>query len=294
MEAFEREGRLYYTRNGRPFLKQYLDEMPGNPAQDIWADVPFIHGSSAELLGYRTQKPLALLERVVASSSNEGDLVLDPFCGCGTAMAAAHNLGRQWLGIDITHLSVALMKNRLNTAFGLEAGRDYDVIGEPQDEGSARALWEQDPYQFQFWAVSLLEAQPQSEQRRGADRGVDGMLYFLDGPRRTPHKAVIQVKGGRVSSPQVRDLRGVVEREQAALGLFISLEPPTRDMRQEAAAAGFHRSDLWARDFPKIQLRTIGEMLSGQGFDLPPRPGDYQPAQRVRRPQGRQGALGEG
>ena len=114
-------------------------------------------------MDYATQKPLALLERVLASSSNEGDVVLDPFCGCGTAVAAAHKLGRQWLGIDITHLAVALMKNRLQTAFGLEAGRDYDVIGEPQDEGSARALWEQDPYQFQFWAVSLLEAQPQSE-----------------------------------------------------------------------------------------------------------------------------------
>ena len=220
-------------------------------------------------------------------------MVLDPFCGCGTAMAAAHNLNWQWLGIDIMHLSVALMKNRLNTAFGLEAGRDYDVIGEPQDEGSARALWEQDPYQFQFWAVSLLEAQPQSEQRRGADRGVDGMLYFIDGPRRTPHKAVIQVKGGRVSSPQVRDLAGVVEREQAAMGLFISLEPPTRDMRQEAASAGFFHSDLWAREFPKVQLQTVGEMLSRNGFELPPRPADYQPAQRVRRPQGRQARLGE-
>ena len=130
--------------------------------------------------------------------------------------------------MDITHLAVALMKNRLKTAFDLEPRLDYDVVGEPQDAGSARALWKQDPYQFQFWAVSLLEAQPQQEQRRGADRGVDGMLYFLDGPRRTPHKVVIQVKGGHVSSPQIRDLKGVVEREKAALGLFISLEDPTQ------------------------------------------------------------------
>ncbi len=247
----------------------------------------------------RRRSPKLLLERIIRASSNEGDVVLDPFCGCGTAVAAAHNLGRQWLGIDITHLAVALMKNRLQTAFGLEAGRDYAVIGEPQDEGSARALWEQDPYQFQFWAVSLLEAQPYSgktgaEQKRGADRGVDGMLYFLDGPRRAPRKAVIQVKGGRVSSPQVRDLAGVVEREQAAMGLFISLEPPTRDMRREAVAAGLYHSDLWVRDFPKIQLRTVGEMLSGNGFELPPRPAEYPPAQRVRQPQGRQPRLGEG
>ena len=295
MQELIEQGRVVQTSPGAvPAYKRYLDEMPGVPLQDVWTDIGPIGARARERLSYPTQKPEALLERIIRASSNEGDVVLDPFCGCGTAVAAAHKLGRQWIGIDITHLAVALMKNRLQTAFGLEAGRDYEVTGEPQDEGSARALWEQDPYQFQFWAVSLLEAQPQSEQRRGADRGVDGMLYFLDGPRRTPHKAVIQVKGGRVSSPQVRDLRGVVEREQAAMGLFISLEPPTRDMRQEAAAAGFYRSDLWARDFPKIQMRTIGEMLAGNGFDLPPRPGDYQPAQRVRRPQGRQGTLGEG
>ncbi len=291
LEALDNEGRLVWSNTGRPYRKTYLSQ--GQTPTNLWADIENVSAQAKERLGYPTQKPEALLERIIASSSNEGDVVLDPFCGCGTAMAAAHKLGRRWLGIDITHLAVALMKNRLKTAFDLEAGRDYDVVGEPQDAGSARALWEQDPYQFQFWAVSLLEAQPQSEQKRGADRGIDGMLYFMDGIRRTPHKAVIQVKGGRVSSPQVRDLVGVVEREQAALGLFISLEPPTRDMRQEAASGGLYHSDLWGRDFPKIQLRTVGEMLSGQGFELPPRPGDYQPAQRVRRPQGRQASLGE-
>ena len=294
MQELIEQGRVVQASPGAvPAYKRYLDEMPGVPLQDIWTDIGPIGARARERLGYPTQKPEALLERIIRASSNEGEVVLDPFCGCGTAVAAAHKLGRQWLGIDITHLAVALMKNRLKTAFDLEAGQDYEVIGEPQDEGSARALWEQDPYQFQFWAVSLLEAQPQSEQRRGADRGVDGMLYFIDGQRRTPQKVVLQVKGGRVSSPQVRDLVGVVEREKAAMGLFISLEQATREMRQEAAAAGFYHSDLWARDFGKIQLRTVGEMLSGQGFDLPPRPGDYQPAQRVRRSQGRQGALEE-
>ena len=293
MEEFERSGRLYYTRNGHPFLKRYLDEMPGNPAQDIWSDVPFIHGSSMELLGFKTQKPEALLERIIQASSNEGDVVLDPFCGCGTAVAAAQKLGRQWLGIDITHLAVALMKNRLKTGFGLEPGRDYRVVGEPVDSGSARALWEQDPYQFQFWAVSLLEAQPQSEQRRGADRGIDGLLYFIDGPRRTSHKIVVQVKGGRVSSPQVRDLKGVVEREQAALGLFISLDEPTRDMRTEAASGGLYHSDIWQKDYPKIQIRTIAELLEGKGFEIPPHPPALQAAPRVRRAEGRQSTLGE-
>ena len=293
-----------------PTFRQYLQESPGTPLQDIWAYQPYTRGvlhdtdqaidedvrwiprqGSGERLGYATQKPEGLLERVIRASSSEGDVVLDPFCGCGTAVAAAHKLGRQWVGIDITHLAVALMKNRLKTAFNLEAGADYEVVGEPQDEGSARALWEQDPYQFQFWTVSLLEAQPQSAQRRGADRGIDGVLYFIDGRRRTPQKVVIQVKGGRVSSPQVRDLKGVVEREQAAMGLFISLEPPTREMQREAASGGIYHSDLWDRDFPKIQLRTVGEMLSGNGLDLPPISSAYQPARRVGQSQGNQANL---
>ena len=291
MEEFERRGRLYYTKNGRPFLKRYLDEMPGNPVQDIWSDVPFIHGSSSELLGFKTQKPEALLERIIQASSNEGDVVMDPFCGCGTAVAAAEKLNRQWIGIDVTHLAVALMKSRLKTAFGLDPVKDYDVVGEPQDEGGAKALWDQDPYQFQYWAVSLLEAQPQQEQKKGADGGIDGLIYFLDGPKKTPQKIVIQVKGGHVSVPQVRDLKGVVEREKAAMGLFISLQKPTAPMNSESASGGFFHSDLWQRDFPKIQLRTVSEMLEGKGFELPSRPASYQPAQRVRRPQGQQAPM---
>jgi DNA modification methylase len=293
MERLDAENRIAYSRTGTPRYKIYLDESPGKPLQDIWDDVPPVHVKPKERLGYPTQKPEALLERIISASSNEGDVVLDPFCGCGTAVAAAQKLGRKWLGIDITHLAVALMKNRLKTAFNLDPIEDYDVIGEPQDEGSARALWQQDPYQFQFWAVSLLEAQPQSEQRRGADRGIDGVIYFVDGPRRTPQKVVVQVKGGRVSSPQVRDLKGVVEREKAAMGLFITLEEPTRDMRSEEASGGFYRSDLWQQDFPRIQLRTIEELLAGRGFELPPRQSGYQPAGRVRRAEGTQARLGE-
>ena len=293
MQKAHEEGLLVYSKNGIPSYKNYLDEMQGAPMQDTWEDIPPLMGSSKERLGYPTQKPEALLERIIQASSNEGDVVLDPFCGCGTAVAAAQKLGRQWMGIDVTHLAVALMKNRLKTAFDLEPERDYRVVGEPVDAGSARALWEQDPYQFQFWAISLLEAQPQSEQRRGADRGIDGLLYFIDGPRRTSHKIVVQVKGGRVSSPQVRDLKGVVEREQAALGLFISLDEPTRDMRTEAASGGLYHSDIWQKDYPKIQLRTIAELLEGKGFEIPPHPPTLQAAPRVRRVEGRQSTLGE-
>ena len=296
-----------------PTFRQYLQDSPGIPLQDIWAYQPYTQGvlygtneaidedvrwmprqGTSERLGYATQKPEALLERIILASSNEGDVVLDPFCGCGTAVAVAEKLKRQWVGIDITHLAVALMKNRLKTTFNIDPGRDYDVVGEPQDTGSARALWEQDPYEFQLWAVSLLLGEPRQEQKRGADRGIDGITYFVDGPRRTPQKVVVQVKGGRVSSPQVRDLKGVVEREKAALGLFITLEEPTRDMRAEAASGGFYHSHIWDRDFPKIQVRTVAQLLEGQQFDLPPRQPMYQPAERVRRAQGTQPRLGEG
>ena len=288
------QGRIVQSRPGAvPAYKRYLDKMPGIPLQDFWTDIKPIGSRARERLGYPTQKPQALLERIIQSSSNPGDVVLDPFCGCGTAVAAAQQLNRRWLGIDVTHLAVALIKIRLKTAFNLEPGQQYEVVGEPEDVGSARALWQQDPYQFQFWAVSLLEAQPRQKQQRGPDRGIDGLLYFIDGPRRKPQKMVVQVKGGRVSSPLIRDLRGVVEREKAALGLFITLEEPTRDMQSEAAGSGLFYSELWDRNYAKIQIRTIADMLGGRGFDLPPRPSAYQPAQRAHRSVGEQGILME-
>ena len=213
------EGRIVQTRPGAvPAYKRYLDEMPGVPLQDVWTDIKPIGAQAKERLGYPTQKPETLLERIILASSNEGDVVLDPFCGCGTAVAVAEKLERQWIGIDITHLAVALMKSRLKTAFGIVPAKDYDVVGEPVDAGSARALAEQDRYQFQFWAMSLLEAFPREQFKRGADRGIDGLVYFIDGPRRTTNKAVVQVKSGKVSSPHVRDLKGTVEREKGSLG----------------------------------------------------------------------------
>ena len=298
LEELNGDNRIYWPKNASawPKLKRYLSEAKGVPLQDIIDDVYALQtmgGAKGERLGYPTQKPEALLERIIQASTVEGDVVLDPFCGCGTAVVAAQKLNRRWLGIDVTHLAVALMKSRLKDMFNLDPGTDYEVVGEPRDAGSARAMWEQDPFQFQFWAVSLLEAQPQDQHKRGADRGIDGVLYFIDGPRRTPQKVVVQVKGGRVSSPQIRDLKGVVEREKAALGLFISLDEPTRDMKSEEASGGFFRSDLWQRDFPKIQIRTIDQLLAGQGFDLPPRQPSYQPAARVRASEGEQTTLGE-
>ena len=293
MAALIVQGRIVQTRPGAvPAYKRYLDEMPGVPLQDLWTDIRPIASQAKERLGYPTQKPQALLERIIEASSNEGDVVLDPFCGCGTAVAAAENLKRRWMGIDVTHLAVALMKSRLRTAFDLHPGADYEVVGEPTDVGGARALAEQDRYQFQYWAMSLLEAMPrEQDRRRGADRGIDGVVHFIDGPRRSTHKAIVQVKSGKVSSPHVRDLKGTVEREKAELGLFITLEEPTRDMRAEAASAGFYHSDIWQRDYPRMQIRTVAELLAGNEFDIPYAPSMYQPAQRVQRPEGRQAAL---
>ena len=293
MKQLDAEGRLYYSRTGYPRRKLYLDESRGVPVQDMWADIYSLSGSNTERLGYPTQKPLALLERVIQASSNEGDVVLDPFCGCGTAIAAAQKLNRSWIGIDITHLAVALMKNRLKTAFEILPGQDYRVVGEPVDVGSARALAEQDRYQFEFWAMSLLEAFPREQKKKGADQGVDGVVYFIDGPRRAVNKAVVQVKSGRVSSPLIRDLVGTVEREKAAIGLFITLEEPTRDMRTEAVSAGFYHSDLWQTDYPKIQIRTVGELLEGRGFEVPRNPQTYQASQRITRAEGEQPRLDE-
>ena len=297
LDALDDKGFIYIPRDGagQPKYKQYVSE--GYSYQDIWAYQPYTEGTlyesegcidadvkwlerDQERLGYPTQKPVGLLSRIISSSSQSGDVVLDPFCGCGTAVAAAEKLGRRWIGIDITHLAVALMKNRLKTTFNIDAGKDYRVVGEPEDVGSSRALWEQDAYQFQYWAMSLLEAQPRSDQKKGADRGVDGLLYFIDGQKRTSQKVVVQVKGGHVSSPQIRDLKGTVEREKAAMGLFITLEEPTGPMRTEAVSAGFYHSDIWQRDYPKIQLRTVEELLAGQGFELPSRLPSYEAAQR--------------
>ena len=298
---FAREGRLVHRRTGMPRLMQFADEMPGVPLQDSWDDISPALGN--EVLGYDTQKPLALLERIIAASSNEGDVVLDPFCGCGTAVAAAQKLGRRWIGVDVTHLAVALMKHRLKDMFNLDpvyrVPRDgelpenqYLVVGEPVDVASGRQLGQEDRYQFQYWALSLLGARPE-QQKRGADRGIDGTLFFLDGPGRTSHKAVVQVKSGHVSSPLVRDLKGTVEREGAALGLFITLEESTQAMRTEAASAGFFHSDLMDRDYPRIQIRTVAELLDGRAFEMPLRPVQFQQAQRVRPREGTQPPLVE-
>ena len=252
MEKLWQAGRIKTGKDGKPLLRgliTYLDEKKGMSVQDWWGDILRVGNTSKERLGYPTQKPVALLERIILASSNEGDVVLDPFCGCGTAIAAAHKLRRGWIGIDITHLSIALQKYRLNDMFELVSGKDYAVIGEPTTVDAARAMAQDSAnegrYQFEWWALSLVRAKPvggKSGSRRGkkgADKGIDGVINFFepdDKGRGKARKAVVQVKSGAVKSGDIRDLKGTIAREKAAIGIFITLEKPTAAMHKEALA----------------------------------------------------------
>ena len=266
MQELIRQGRIIQTKPGAvPAYKRYLDEMPGVPLQDIWTDIKPIGARAAERLGYPTQKPVSLLERIIQTSSNEGASVLDPFCGCGTTIAAAQKLGRQWVGVDVTHLAISLIRHRLRDSFGED--QRLEVIGEPTSLQDAQALAKQDPYQFQWWTLGLAGARP-AEQKKGADRGIDGRLYFHDEGRTGKTKQIIfSVKAGHVSVSHIRDLVGVVHREKAQIGAFLSLEPPTSAMRREAASAGFYESP-WGKH-PHIQLLTVEDLLGGKNVDYP-------------------------
>lgn len=276
MEKLDAEGKLVYSKSGMPYEKRYLDESKGVAIQDWWDDIQMLRGISddGERLGYPTQKPLALLERIIQASSIEGDLVLDPFCGCGTAIAAAQKLNRKWIGIDITHLSISLMKYRLKDMFGLVEKKDYAVIGEPEDSGSARQLAHSDRYQFQWWALSLVHAKPLGGEgssrggKKGSDKGIDGVVNFLNEKNKT-ERILIQVKSGHVKSGDIRDLRGSVEREGAAIGVFITLEEPTKEMITEAVSAGYYHSNLWQKDYLLIQILTVENLFAGKGIDMP-------------------------
>lgn len=253
LRRFANEGRLRHTFDGMPEYKRYLDEMPGIPLQDTWTDVAPLTSGMAERLGYPTQKPVALLERIISASSNPGDVVLDPFCGCGTTVHAAQKLDRQWIGIDVTHLAISLIERRLRDAFGRDA--DFVTIGVPRDLSAARDLALRDKHEFEKWAITLIpDAQPFRGGRKGADTGIDGIVYLKTGKNQTD-KAIVEIKGGAVSVDQIHKLKSVIEREKAMIGLFVTLNPPTRQMVAEAANAGFVETDNGR--YSRIQILTI-------------------------------------
>jgi len=268
-EDFYIKERFKYTdENGRRYRlqlnnrKQYLDESKGKPLSDVWLDIYPINPMAKEKLGYPTQKPEALLDRIIKASSNEGDIVLDPFCGCGTAVTTAQKLNRNWIGIDITHLAINIIKLRLKSMFGIEPRKDYKVVGEPEDLTSAIALANQNRYQFQWWATSLIDAKPYGDKKKGKDTGIDGFIFFMDKGHETK-KCIVSVKSGNVQPTDIRDLIGVLSRENAEIGVFITLQEPSSGMKTTAVSAGYYRSQLSGKDYPKIQILTIEELLNG-------------------------------
>lgn len=271
LEALDAGGRIHWPKKagGVPMLKRYLEEARGVPEQDVILDIDQLHNVAAERLGYPTQKPEALLERFIRSSTNAGDIVLDAFCGCGTTIAAAQKLGRRWVGIDITHLAIGLIRHRLITAHGPSIVKTFEVLGEPASEPDAAELARTDPFQFQAWALGLVGARTAAQVKRGADRGVDGRLYFHDDPGGKTKQVVFSVKAGHVSARDVRDLRAVTEREHAAIGALLSLAEPTKAMRLEAADAGFYRSQWNNEPYPRLQLLTVAQLLNGTRLAYP-------------------------
>jgi len=270
-----------------PQYKKYLSDSKGRTLTNCWIDIPQASGNEA--LGYPTQKPVALLERIIQASSNPGDVVLDPFCGCGTTIDAAQKLGRQWIGVDITQLAITLIKKRLFDTYGYQvrfvsaSTPDHPVvgvkesnnvtvvrvIGEPISPEDAAKLASEDKFQFQWWALGLVGARPE-EQKKGADHGIDGKILFRDDPKSTrPEQIVIQVKGGKTSVKDVRDLRGVLDREKAAIGVLITLDEPTAPMKAEAASVGFYVHKSNQQQYPRLQLRTVAELMTGKSLARP-------------------------
>lgn len=284
MERLAEDGRLIYPQSMQQRIRRkvYLLEQDGPMIGDVWTDIAPLQSSSAERLGYPTQKPEALLERIITASSNPGDTVLDPFCGCGTAIAVAERLGRHWVGIDITHLAIAAIKHRMKTAF---PGVEVNLDGSPTDVAGARSLAEHDRYDFQNWALTLISARPAAEDprgkgKKGADRGIDGLISFVKDASKVPGRCLIQVKSGHVQRNTIAELRGTIERENADIGLLITLEEPTAPMRTEAITAGFYESEYMGRKYPRLQILTVAELFAGKEPDLPPLYSPYQLAQR--------------
>ena len=259
-------------KDGKIYKQYQKEEMR---LRDVW-DIPIINAMASERLGYPTQKPEALLERIIRASSKEGDLILDPFCGCGTTVSIAERLKRNWVGIDITTLAINLIKRRLHDQFGLEK-KQIITYGLPTDLAAAKEMFIKDAFQFEYWALDLINAMPgpgkSKDNMRGADKGIDGIVTFYKGAinGKTEYgRAIVQIKGGGVHRNDIATLKGDIEREKADCGILITLEPPTRPMIQEAVDAGSFGVMFGNKiEFPKVQILTIEEILKGKQPNLP-------------------------
>jgi len=263
LDLLDCEGLIHWPKGGGfPRFKRVLSG--GALIQDVVMDIPPLNSQAQERLGYPTQKPLALLERIIAASSNEGDVVLDPFCGCGTAVHAAQKLNRQWIGIDVTHLAIHLIEKRLNDAF---PGIEYEVHGTPKDLGSALDLALRDKHQFELWALAQVDAVPWKGVRKGPDGGIDGIIYFKPDGNRT-EKAIVEVKGGGTGVKDIGRLAQVMDREKASMGVFVTAQHPTTAMERDAAAVGRFEGE-WGRTYPKLQIITLAELFQGKKPQIP-------------------------
>jgi hypothetical protein len=257
LERLDKEGRIYWSKKegAWPRYIRYLDEVKGTSLQDVWTDISPVNARAAERLGYPTQKPIQLLKRIIESSSNEGDVVFDPFCGCGSTIYAAHETGRNWVGCDIAILAIKLMREILVERYRLVEDTHFTVDGIPVSVAGAEALFKKDPFQFEHWAVEKVGGFP---TKKTGDLGIDGRLYFETG--RTLKSMVISVKGGVIRPTDIRDLRGVLEREHdVEIAGFISLKECSRAMKDEAAKAGTY--DYAGIDYPRLQLLTVREIV---------------------------------
>lgn len=268
LDRMDAEGKIHWPEKagGMPMLKRYLDEQPGVPLQDLILDIKPDHNLSRDRQGYSTQKPLPLIERIIRASSNEGDTVLDPFCGCGTAIEAAENLGRKWIGIDVTYLAVHVIEKRLAEAFGPEIKYKYRLFGRPMDANDARALAGRDWLEFQKWAVFALGGLP--KDKPGPDGGIDGIIRYHRVGTEQPNRAVVSVKGGlNVGVNDIHKLKSVAQREKAELGILVCLDPPSPAMLREVTSEGdvgpaSHR-------VPKLQIVTVDMLFDPQPVALP-------------------------
>jgi DNA modification methylase len=258
------QGRIEFRKTGMPVYKRYLDEQPGVPLQDVWTDIR-LTSADKERLGYPTQKPLRLLERIIEASTDPGSVVLDPFCGCGTTIDASQRLGRTWIGIDVAFIAVDIIEKRLHDRYpGIE---NYETFGIPRDMGGARALFKRSPFDFERWAVTRINARPNEKQH--GDKGIDGMArFYLD--KKTNGRVLVSVKGGKTVGPQfVRDLIGTVETQKAQMGVLITMADPTAGILDAVDHGGTYTWPINGQTFPRVQVITVSELLTGKRPSIP-------------------------
>jgi site-specific DNA-methyltransferase (adenine-specific) len=282
-EAYE-AGLVVQTKPGNvPRLKRYLDEQLGKPLSDVWTDIAPINARAAERLGYPTQKPLALMDRIISLSSNKNDVVLDPFCGCGTTVDAAQRLERQWIGIDITYIAVDLITKRLRHTYGDNITQTFVVDGIPKGVAGAHALFTKSPFDFERWAVSLIGAEP--NQKQVGDKGIDGVARFPLGPKNQFGKILVSVKGGKhLNRGMAQHLLGAVSEHKAQMGVLITLEEPTKGIKDVIDHGGNFTHPANGQNFPKLQRITIADLLDGKKPQMPPTILPYIAAEKLQQP----------